>query len=119
MGTALHLSEHNQNSEPPPPSPFSAPRTSFNLAITPHRRVRFGEVALEDLKAIKNHFGCTVNDVVLALCAGALRRYLLRGGASHRSAGWLRAGLVPRRGGKAERRESSLCPADIAHDPHR
>ena len=81
MGTALHLSEHNQNSgTPPPPSPFSAPRTSFNLAITPHRHVAFGEVALEDLKAIKNHFGCTVNDVVLALCAGALRRYLLARG---------------------------------------
>ena len=64
----------------PPPSPFSAPRTSFNLAITPHRRVCFGEVALEDLKTVKNHFGCTVNDVVLALCAGALRRYLLARG---------------------------------------
>ncbi len=76
--TALHLSEHNRDSGvPPPPSPFSAPRTSFNLAITPHRRVAFGEVSLDDLKAVKNHFQCTVNDVVLALCAGALRRYLL------------------------------------------
>ena len=64
----------------PPPLPFSAPRTSFNLAITPHRRVCFGEAALEDLKAVKNRFGCTVNDVVLALCAGALRRYLLARG---------------------------------------
>jgi WS/DGAT/MGAT family acyltransferase len=76
--TALHVSEHNRTpGVVPPPSPFSAPRTSFNLAITPHRRVAFSELALEDLKAVKNHFGCTVNDVVLALCAGALRRYLL------------------------------------------
>jgi len=76
--TALHLSEHNRDPGTcPPPSPFSAPRTSFNLAITPHRRVALGEVALEEVKAVKNHFSCTVNDVVLALCAGALRRYLL------------------------------------------
>ncbi len=74
----LRVSEHNRDSgAPPPPPPFNAPRTSFNLAITPHRRACFGEAALEDLKAVKNHFGCTVNDVVLALCAGALRRYLL------------------------------------------
>jgi WS/DGAT/MGAT family acyltransferase len=76
--TALHVSEHNRVSGVvSPPSPFSAPRTSFNLAITPHRRVGLGEVSLEDLKVVKNDFDCTVNDVVLALCAGALRRYLL------------------------------------------
>ena len=75
---SLRVSANNRCSEAPsPPSLFSAPRTSFNLAITPHRRVSFGAVALEDLRAVKNHFGCTVNDVVLALCAGALRRYLL------------------------------------------
>ncbi|MGD0287843.1 MAG: wax ester/triacylglycerol synthase family O-acyltransferase [Acidimicrobiales bacterium] len=77
----LRVSEHNRDSEAlPPPLPFSAPRTSLNLAITPHRRVCFGEAALEDLRTVKNHFECTVNDVVLALCAGALRRYLLARG---------------------------------------
>ena len=79
--TALHVSEHNRDSGVmPPPSPFSAPKTSFNQAITPHRRVAFADVALDDLKAVKNHFGCTVNDVILALCASALRRYLLAAG---------------------------------------
>jgi len=74
----LRVSEHNRDSPTvPPPPPFRAPRTSFNLAITSHRRVCFGEAALEDLKVVKNHFGCTVNDVVMALCAGALRRFLL------------------------------------------
>ena len=75
---AMRVSQHNSEAgTTPPPAPFSAPRTPFNLAITPHRRACFGEVALDDLKAVKNHFGCTVNDVVLVLCAGALRRYLL------------------------------------------
>jgi len=76
--TALHLSEHNSDSGvAPPPAPFSAPKTSLNGAITPHRRVALAARPLDDFKTVKNHFGCTVNDVVLAVCAGALRRYLL------------------------------------------
>jgi diacylglycerol O-acyltransferase len=60
----------------PPPSPFSAPRTSFNTAITPRRSFAFTSVSLPEVKAVKNATGATVNDVVLALCAGALRSYL-------------------------------------------
>ncbi|HEV2360980.1 MAG TPA: WS/DGAT domain-containing protein, partial [Acidimicrobiales bacterium] len=75
--TALHLNERNRRPEVnPPPSPFSAPKTGLNAVITPHRRVAFGDVSLEDVKAVKNHFGCTVNDVVLSLAAGGLRKYL-------------------------------------------
>ncbi len=57
-------------------TPFTAPRTSFNQAITPHRRVAFSTTSLEEVKEIKKAFGTTVNDVVLAICSGALRRYL-------------------------------------------
>lgn len=60
----------------PPPSPFSAPNTSLNTAITPHRKFAFSQVPLDDLKRVKNALGGTVNDVVLAVCAGALRSYL-------------------------------------------
>lgn len=75
--TMLHISERNRMPGiEAPPSPFSAPKTPLNQAITPHRRVAFGDVGLDELKAVKNHFGCTVNDVVLALSAGMLRRYL-------------------------------------------
>jgi diacylglycerol O-acyltransferase / wax synthase len=56
--------------------PLTAPRTPFNAAISPHRRVAFGQVSLNDVKAIKNAVGCTVNDVILAVVAGAMRRYL-------------------------------------------
>jgi WS/DGAT/MGAT family acyltransferase len=62
------------------PAPFSAPRTPFNVAITPHRACAFSSLSLDDIKAVKRAFGTTVNDVVLALCAGALRRYLDRKG---------------------------------------
>ncbi len=55
---------------------FQAPRTPFNAPITPHRRFAFGSVSLDLVKEIKNARGTTVNDVVMAACAGALRRYL-------------------------------------------
>ena len=59
-----------------PPSPFSAPRTSFNTSITPRRNYAYTSLSLSTVKAVKQKTGSTVNDVVLALCAGALRRYL-------------------------------------------
>ena len=54
----------------PPPTPFNRP-------VTPHRRWAFRSVALDDVKTVKNAFGVSVNDVVLAMCAGALRRWLI------------------------------------------
>ncbi len=59
------------------PSPgLRAPATPFNKSITPHRRWAFRSMPLADVKAVKNAAGTTVNDVVMALCAGALRRWL-------------------------------------------
>ena len=56
--------------------PLIAPATPFNKNIGPHRRWAFTSVALAEVKAIKNAAGVTVNDVVMALCAGALRTWL-------------------------------------------
>ncbi|WP_436796047.1 WS/DGAT/MGAT family O-acyltransferase [Actinospongicola halichondriae] len=56
--------------------PLTAPPTPWNAAITPHRKVSFAKVELDDVKALKNHYGVTVNDIVLALMGGTLRRYL-------------------------------------------
>jgi len=53
------------------------PRTSFNGRVSPHRRFAFGQLSLDAVKAIKNHHGVTVNDVVVSLCAGAVRRWLI------------------------------------------
>src|SRR3954470_14782342 len=59
------------------PAPFSSPRTNFNGAITPHRKVAFVDVPLDDIKGCRKAVeGATVNDVVLTVTAGALRRYL-------------------------------------------
>jgi diacylglycerol O-acyltransferase len=52
------------------------PRTLFNRALSPHRCVAYGSVSLEAVKRVKNAFGVTVNDAVLAASALALRRYL-------------------------------------------
>lgn len=56
--------------------PMVAPRTSFNRPITPHRRWAFGSASLDAVKEVKAAYGVTVNDVVMAACAGALRRWL-------------------------------------------
>jgi diacylglycerol O-acyltransferase len=57
-----------------------APATPLNVEIGPHRRVRWVQSRLDDFKEIKNALGGTVNDVVLAVVTGALRRWLrLRG----------------------------------------
>jgi WS/DGAT/MGAT family acyltransferase len=62
------------------PMPFTAPATSINGSISPTRSVATTSVSLSDVKRVKNAFGATVNDVVLALCAGALRNYFRQQG---------------------------------------
>ena len=54
-----------------------APRSVLSQPITPHRRWAYGDVELADVKAIKNAAGVTVNDVVIAATAGAVRRWLI------------------------------------------
>ncbi len=55
---------------------FTVPSTRFNNKIGPHRRFAFTSVPLDEVKAVKTALGVTVNDVVLGMCAGALRTYL-------------------------------------------
>jgi diacylglycerol O-acyltransferase len=53
-----------------------APRTIFNQPLTAHRRVSWASLPLADVKKVKNHFGVTVNDVVVTVCAAAVRSVL-------------------------------------------
>ncbi len=64
-----------------PSAPVRAPGTPFNKQITPHRRLALRSVDLDTVKTVKNAFGVSVNDVVMAMCAGGLRRWL----ADHRA----------------------------------
>lgn len=57
-------------------APLTAPRTPFNGTISGRRTIAFTELSLEEIKAVKNASASTVNDVVLTVCGGALRRYL-------------------------------------------
>lgn len=58
-------------------APLTAPRTSFNGTITGHRSIAFTKMSLSKIKEIRHSVeGATVNDVVLAVSGGALRRYL-------------------------------------------
>jgi diacylglycerol O-acyltransferase / wax synthase len=54
-----------------------APETRFNAKISPHRRFAYGSVSLDRVREIKNAIGITVNDVVVAVCAAALRDWLI------------------------------------------
>jgi diacylglycerol O-acyltransferase / wax synthase len=57
-------------------APFAAPQTAFNANVAGHRNIAYAQLDLEDIKTVKNHFGAKVNDVVLALVSGVLRKFL-------------------------------------------
>jgi WS/DGAT/MGAT family acyltransferase len=53
-----------------------APRVSFSGPVSRHRRFAFGSLSLPAVKRVKDHYGVKVNDVVVALSAGAVRAWL-------------------------------------------
>lgn len=56
----------------------AASATPINGQLGPHRRIDWLTMPLEDVKTVRRAFGCTVNDLVLATVAGAVRAYLIR-----------------------------------------
>ncbi len=53
-----------------------ATRTPLNPDLGPNRRFDWTDTSLADIKEIRSTFGGSVNDVVLAIAAGAIRRFL-------------------------------------------
>ncbi len=76
--TQTRASEHRRRTfAPRPPLPLHhIPKTSFNISITSERTFAMTNLPFGDLKAIRQAAGTTLNDVYLAICGGALRRYL-------------------------------------------
>lgn len=56
--------------------PFSAPMTVLNRPLTGARRFASQSWSLERITVVAKRYGATLNDVVLAMCSGALREYL-------------------------------------------
>jgi diacylglycerol O-acyltransferase / wax synthase len=61
---------------PAPPRPGTAPPTSLNGVLSAQRRFAIASLSLSDARAVRRAFGVTLNDVVVAMVAGALRAYL-------------------------------------------
>ena len=60
---------------------FRPPAGAFDGQVSPHRVFGFSSVPLDDVKRVKDYFGVKVNDVVVALVAGAVRDYLIDAGS--------------------------------------
>jgi diacylglycerol O-acyltransferase len=72
---------------------MAAPSTPFNIEIGPHRRFAIAQSDLAELKRVKDAHGGTVNDVILAIVAGALGNYLRARG--HDTEGLEMRAMVP------------------------
>ena len=95
-----------------------APVTPFNGLISAHRRWATADLPLAEVKEVRRGTQLTVNDVVMALCAGTLRRYLAgprRAAAG--SAGGGRAGVRTPQGPGRQLRQQDLADADGAAHP--
>ena len=72
--------DHAQHAKLLPP-PTGAPPTPLNRPLSAQRRFAFVSLPLADAQTVRRAFDVTLNDVVLAVLAGALRGYLSRRGA--------------------------------------
>ncbi len=70
------IGQHVLEKENLVPLPYTSPETSLNGRITGQRRLAIQDLNLSEVKKFGKTMDATVNDVVLAICAGALRRYL-------------------------------------------
>jgi len=61
--------------------PMQAPKSMLNVPITGARRFAAQSWSIDQIRAVGKASGTTINDVVLAMCSGALRAYLLELGA--------------------------------------
>lgn len=77
LARTVYQMTQKAKSDPDYVSVFQAPQTILNQKITGSRRFAAQSYATERFRTIGKAFGCTLNDVVLAVCSSALRNYLI------------------------------------------
>ncbi|WP_431912106.1 wax ester/triacylglycerol synthase family O-acyltransferase [Nonomuraea jabiensis] len=75
IAKAARLVAGDRHDRPEMPS-LAVPRTPFNGPISARRHLSFGSLSLKDIKNVAKAHGMSVNDVVMSLCASALRSWL-------------------------------------------
>lgn len=68
---------HDRKVDPHYVTSFQAPKSVFNQKVSASRRFAAQSFELSRIRHISQHLDVTVNDVILSICSGALRRYLL------------------------------------------
>lgn len=75
-GAAVRMIDKAEHPDRPSTAlPLRAPRTSLNRPLSADRAIAFSSLPLDDVKLVRRAFGATVNDVLLAVTSGALRRW--------------------------------------------
>ena len=98
-----------------PPFSSSAPKTIFNERVCRNRDISLKTFSLDTIKNIKKAIpGATVNDVVLAICGGALRRYLMKQGELPRKPLIATAPISIRSGRKNNKKSKQLATALVS-----
>jgi WS/DGAT/MGAT family acyltransferase len=84
-------------------APFTAPRTPLGKSISKNRKLGVKSFSLQRIKALGKETGSTINDIVLAISAGALRDYLIETGdlPGKSMTSWVPVSLAAGKGGGA------------------
>src|SRR4029453_15689370 len=102
----------------------SAGETPINGRVGPHRRFDWLTCQVDDLKAIRKAWGCTINDVVLTVATGAIRNYLISRNVDPASIDFpvsspVSVGKEEERGTMGNKVSSWIIPLPIAKDKPR
>ena len=76
VGAARITRSRKQAGERLPADPFSGPATIYNEPLTPNRAYAYADVSLDRLRSVRRRYGCTLNELMLALVSASVRAHL-------------------------------------------
>jgi diacylglycerol O-acyltransferase len=95
----------------------SASATPLNGELSPHRRLEWLTMPLDDVKELRRALDCTVNDVVLATVTEAVRRYLFRRRVDHQEIDFRVSAPVSMRRPEHDRRQGNHVSSWVVRLP--